>query len=64
MFSSGTCINIGLVDVFVLGSESLLLSGGVDVLGFLETLSGVSVNKLYNNALRRRMMVMVMMSTI
>ena len=26
----------------MLGSESLLLSGGVDVLGFLETLSGVS----------------------
>ena len=35
----------------MLGSASLLLSGGVDVLGFLETLSGVSVNKLYNNAL-------------
>ena len=33
----------------MLGSASLLLSGGVDVLGFLETLSGVSVNKLYNN---------------
>ena len=27
----------------MLGSESLLLSGGVDVLGFLETLSRVSV---------------------
>ena len=35
----------------MLGSESLSLSGGVDVLGFLETLSEVSVNKLYNNAL-------------
>ena len=47
--SSG--ISIGSVDVFVLGFELLLLSVGVEGFGFLESLSEVSVSKLYNNAL-------------
>ena len=44
-------ISIGPVDVFVLGSELLLLSVGAETFGFLGSLSGVSVNELYSSAL-------------
>jgi len=44
-------ISIGSVDVFMLGSELLLLSVGAETFGFLGSLSGVSVNELYSSVL-------------